>query len=173
MVELLATVALAPWAKPLRFRPLPGWSRGAGGTFASSYGPAGGTASAKESTAWIAYGVRYRDRRTADPPTATLSRFPRGGILVFSVIYQSRRSTMRRIALRLDRATRHPCCDGTYVPGGEYGLTGAGPDGAYSVIVRVYFASPPTRSMRRRAQLALDHLALPLPRRGSRRATPG
>jgi hypothetical protein len=164
MVELLAAVGLVPWAQPLRFGPLQGWSHGASGTFNSSYGPVGDVASPKESTAWIAKGVRYRDRRTADPPSATLSRFPRGGILVSAVIYQSAKGQERRIALRLDRARRYPCCDGTHVAGGEYGLTGTGPGGAYSVIVRVYFASPPTRSMREQAQRALDCLELPLPR---------
>jgi len=65
--------------------------------------------------------------------------------------------------LRLDRARRYPCCDGTYVAGGEYALAGAGP-AAYSVIVRVYFGSPPTRSLRAQAQRALERLELPLPR---------
>ena len=164
MVELVAAVAVAPWAHPLRFRPLPGWQRGAGGTFNSSYGPGGDVASPKESTAWIAKGVRYRDARTADPPDATLSRLPRGAIVVFAVVYQSARNPERRIDLRLDRARRYPCCDGTYVPGGEYALVGGGPGAAYSVIVRVYFGSSPTRSMREQAQRALDRLELPLPR---------
>jgi hypothetical protein len=161
MIELLAAIGLTPWAQPLGFRPLQGWNHGASGTFNSSYGPAEHIASPRESTAWTAKGVRYRDRLTADPPTATLSRFPRGGILVSAVIYQSSQGAGERIALRLDRAKRYPCCDGTYVAGGEYGLTGAGPGAAYSVIVRVYFGSPPTRSMREQAQRALDHLELP------------
>jgi hypothetical protein len=164
VVALLAAVALAPWAQPLRFHALPGWSTGASGTFASSYGPAGDLASPRESTAWMARGVRYRDRRTADPPTATLSRLRRGGILVFAVIYQAARTPDLRISLRLAGARRYPCCDGTYVAGGEYGLTGAGPGAAYSVVVRVYFASPPTRPMRAQAQRALDRLELPKPR---------
>jgi len=161
MVALLAAIALAPWTHPAHFRPLQGWTNGASGTFGSSYGPAGHISSPKESVAWMAEGVRYRDPRTADPPTATLSRFPRGGILVFAVIYQSAQRRERPIALQLGRATRYPCCDGTHVAGGEYGLTGAGPGGAYSVIVRVYFASPPTREMRAQAQRALDRLVLP------------
>lgn len=164
MVELLAAAALAPWAQPLRFSPLQGWTQGAGGTFNSSYGPAGDVRSPKESTAWMAKGVRYRDRPSADPPSATLSRFPHGAILVFAVVYQSAQRAEGRIVLRLDRAKRYPCCDGTHVAGGEYGLMGAGPGAAYSVIVRVYFASAPTRSMRRQAQRVLDHLELPLPR---------
>jgi hypothetical protein len=164
MVELVAAVALAPWAQPLRFRPLRGWRRGASGTLDSSYGPVPNVGLPKESTAWTATGVRYRDRPTADPPAATLSRLPRHGIVVYAVIYQSARHPQKRIALRLDRARRYPCCDGTYVAGGEYGLAGAGPGAAYSVIVRVYFGSPPTRSMRAQAQRALEHLDLPPPR---------
>lgn len=163
-MELLAAVALAPWAQPVRFRPLPGWQRGANGTFNSSYGPAGDIAAPKESTAWMANGVRYRDRRRADPPDATLSRLPPRGIVVFAVVYQTAQNTQRRIVLRLDKARRYPCCDGTYVAGGEFALTGAGPGLAYSVIVRVYFGSIPTRSMRAQAQRALDHLELPSPR---------
>src|SRR5215472_11657576 len=100
MVALVAAIALAPWTHPARFRPLTGWTNGASGTFSSSYGPAGDTPSPKESVAWMAEGVRYRDVRTADPPTATLSRFPRGGILVFAVIYQSTQRGERPIALR-------------------------------------------------------------------------
>ena len=161
MVELVAAIAVAPWAQPVQFRPLPGCQRGTNGTFNSSYGPVKGIAAPKESTAWMANGVRFRDRRRADPPDATLSRLPRRGIVVFAVIYQATRPTQGRIVLRLDRARRYPCCDGTHVAGGEYGLAGGGPGLAYSVIVRVYFGSPPTRAMRARAQLALDHLALP------------
>jgi len=112
----------------------------------------------------MAKGVRYRDGPTADPPDATLSELPRGGIVVFAVVYQSAQNSAKRIVLRLADARRYPCCDGTYVAGGEYGLAGAGPAAAYSVIVRVYFGSPPTRSMRAQAQRALDHLELPLPR---------
>ena len=164
MVELVAAMAIAPWAQPLRFRPLSGWHAGASGTFDSSYGPAPGIASPKESTAWMTRGVRYRDRPKADPPQATMSRLPPRAILVFAVIYQSARKTGRQIALRLDRATRYPCCDGTYVAGGEYALAGLGPAAAYSVNVRVYFGSPPTRAMRAQAQRALDHLRLPRPR---------
>ena len=177
MVELVATAALAPWAQPLRFRPLSGWQRGASGTLNSSYGPVPGIDSPKESTAWTARGVRYRDRPTADPPVATLARLPRQGVVVFAVIYQSAQRARRiafigrkrpfgprRIALRLDRAKRYPCCDGTYVAGGEYALAGAGPAAAYSVIVRVYFGSPPTRALRAQAQRALERLELPLPR---------
>jgi hypothetical protein len=45
-----------------------------------------------------------------------------------------------------------------------YALRGVGPAAGYSVIVRVYFGSPPTRAMRADAQSAIDHLELPRPR---------
>ena len=163
MVELIVAVALAPWAQPLRFRPLRGWQAGTNGTFSSSYGPVPDVASPKESTAWMVRGVRYRDARTADPPEATLSQLPRRGIVVFATIYEAAQSAKRRIDLRFEEAKRYPCCDGTYVAGGEYALTGAGP-GAYSVIVRVYFGSSPTPSLRTQAQRAIERLELPLPR---------
>ena len=163
MVELVAAMALAPWAQPLRFRPLAGWHAGASGTFESSYGPAPDVASPKESTAWMTSGVRYRDRRTADPPNATLSHLPPRAVVVFAVVYESGRHAGKRIELRIDRATRHRCCDGTYVAGGEYALTGLGPEAAYSVLVHIYFGSSPTRSMRAQAQRALDRLELPRP----------
>jgi len=164
MVEIVAALAIAPWSHPVHFQPLAGWRAGANGTFSSSYGPVPGNPSPRQSTAWMAKGVRYRDRRTADPPGATLARLPRRAILVFATIYESGPSTAKRIELRLERARRYPCCDGTYVAGGEYELDGAGPATADSVIVRVYFGSAPTRSMRKQAQLALNRLQLPAPR---------
>jgi hypothetical protein len=163
MLEIVAALAIAPWSQPVRFLPLEGWHTGANGTFDSAYGPVPHVSAPKESTAWMARGVRYRDRRTADPPDATLSRLPRGAILVFATIYESGLTAGRRVQLRLDRARRFPCCDGTYVPGGEYALSGVGPGAAYSVIVRVYYGSRPTRAMRGQAQRALDHLVLPRP----------
>jgi hypothetical protein len=162
LIELVVALGLAPWAHPVRFRPLRGWQNGGSGTLTSSYGPVPDVTSPKESTAWMAKGVSYRDRPTADPPDATLSQLPRQGIVVFATVYQSAGNTERPIDRRLDRARRYPCCDGTYVAGGEYELAGAGPGAAYSVIVRVYFGSPPTRSMRAQAQRALDRLELPL-----------
>jgi len=164
MLELVAAAALAPWAQPVRFRPLPGWQTGRSATITSTYGPVPGVASPKESIAWMAKGVRFSDRAAADPPTRTLARLSPRGILVSVVIYESGRKAQRPIELRLRRARRFPCCDGTYVAGGEYGLSGGGPRNAYSVIVRIYFGSPPTRSMRGQAQRALDRLELPPPR---------
>lgn len=164
MLELVAAAALAPWAQPVRFRPLAGWQTGHSATVTSTYGPVPGVASPKESIAWMATGVRFGDRPTADPPARTLAHLPPRGILVSVVIYESGRKTERPIELRFVRARRFPCCDGTYVAGGEYGLSGRGPRNAYSVIVRVYFGSKPTRSMRTQAQRALDRVELPQPR---------
>jgi hypothetical protein len=161
MVELIAAVALAPWAEPLRFRPSVGWETGSSGTVHSSYGPVPHIGAPKASIAWTVRGVHYRDRSTADPPNRTLSRIPRDGVIVFAVIYQSGRDGGKEIGLRLSRARHYACCDGTYVAGGEYELDGLGPSSAYSVIVRVYFGSPPTRLMRAEAQNALDRLELP------------
>ena len=164
MLELVVAAALAPWAQPVRFRPLAGWQTGTSGMLRSSYGPVPGVTSPKESIAWMARGVSFRDPPTADPPTETLSHLSRRGIVVSAVVFQSGRKTQKPIELRLVHARRFPCCDGTYVAGGEYGLSGAGPRSAYSVIVRVYFGSRPTRSMRAQAQRALDCLELPPPR---------
>jgi hypothetical protein len=164
MIELVAALAIAPWSQPARFRPLPGWRNGASGTLASSYGPVPGVSSPEETTAWIAKGVRYRDPATADPPNATLSHLPRHGVVVFVTAFESAGNKGKPVSLQFDRARRYPCCDGTAVPGGEYELSGAGPGAAYSVIVRVYFGSAPTASMRAEAQQALDRLELPAPR---------
>lgn len=163
MVELVAALAMAPWAQPVRFRPLAGWRTGASGTIGSSYGPAPGVRSPKEATAWMTRRVRYRDGRKADPPDATMAHLPPRAILVFAVVYESGRRTGRALELRIDHAVRYACCDGTYVAGGEYVLAGTGPRAAYSVIVRIYFGSPPTRALRAEAQRALDRLVLPRP----------
>jgi hypothetical protein len=70
------------------------------------------------------------------------------------------------IHLALGRATPLACCDGqTHVVGGEYDLSGLGPGAAYSVIVRIYFGSLPTRALRAEAQRALNRLKLPPPRK--------
>lgn len=164
MVELFAAAALAPWAQPLRFRPLPGWRAGASGTVHSVYRPDRQVPAPKQSTAWIARNVRYGDRASADPPNATLAHLPPDGIVVWAVIYETARRGRRAIELQLGRARRYDCCEGAYVAGGEYELTGTGPRRAYTVIVRIYFGSPPTRALRAEAQHALDHLKLPSPR---------
>jgi hypothetical protein len=117
-----------------------------------------------ESTAWAAFGVRYRDDATADPPNRTLQHLPRQAVIVWAVIYSPPATGDRPIRLLL-RAARHlPCCEAARIAGGEYELTGTGPGHAYSVIVRIYFGAPPTQVMRAQAQRALNRLQLPSPR---------
>ena len=168
MIPFLLALALAPWAHPLAFRPLPGWQTGASGDTHSFYGTPGARAGLPlESTAWIAKNVRYRDRATADPPTRTLAQLPAAGIVVWAVIYSPVESDPPPQPIRLDlsKARHLECCDGPVrVGGGDDELTGYGPHRAYSVIVRVYFGSRATRGLRAQAQRALNRLRLPGPR---------
>ena len=162
MIELLAALALAPWAHPLAFRPLPGWHTGASGTVNSLYDNASARVRMpKESAAWTATNVRYRDRATDDPPNRTLAHLPRDAVIVWAVIFQTERLGQKPIRLDLRHARYFVCCEGEYVAGGSYDLTGSGPGAAYSVIVRVYFGSRPTPASRAHAQRALDRLELP------------
>ena len=162
MLGLLAAVALIPWTHPLAFRPAPGWQTGTSGTVGSQYDDSKLRAP-KQSSAWMAMNVRYRDSATADPPNTTLKYLPRNGVIVWAVIYQAG-SRQKSIQLDLRRARHLPCCEGERVAGGVSELTGAGPRNAYSVIVRVYFGSRPTRILRAQAQRALNLLQLPAPR---------
>ncbi len=163
MTQVLAALALAPWAHPLAFQPLSGWRTGASGNVNSRHVvPSKRVPAPKESAAWIARNVRYSDRATADPPNTTLMHLPRNGVIVWAVIVQSR-FAQGPIRLDLAKAKRFDCCEGAYVAGGEYELSGLGPRDAYSVIVRIYFGSRPTAALRGDAQRALDHLELPSP----------
>ncbi len=164
MIPFLLALALAPWAHPLSFRPAPGWQTGASGNTRSAYDGAGVHAVVPlESTAWIARGVPYRDAATADPPNRTLAQLRPGAVIVWAVIYAPA-SSGRRIQLDLRRARRLACCDGPVrVTGGMYELAGFGPRRAYSVIVRIYFGSRPTRALLASARAALDRLCLPSP----------
>jgi hypothetical protein len=159
VLEVLAAVALAPWAHPLAFRPLSGWHRGASGTVVFHYAHPRPHEPA-ESTAWVARDVRYRSPAIADPPNKTLAYLPRNGLIVWAVIFPGHPRGQKRIRLDLRRARHLPCCDGQWVAGGVSELDGAGPDHAYSVIVRVYFGSF-NRALRRQAQHALSRLKLP------------
>jgi hypothetical protein len=157
----IASLLAAPWSHPLAFKPLPGWHTGASGNVRSAYG---GHGTPRASSAWIATNVRYRDRATADPPNATLRTLPRRGIIVWAVIYQDSTRLQPRIRLDFAKAKQFACCEGANVAGGEYELAGSGPESAYSVIVRIYFGSPPNRTRRSQAQRVLDRLRLPAPR---------
>jgi hypothetical protein len=157
MVAILLALALAPWAHPLSFRALPGWSTGASGNTHSLY-----TNGPFESAAWTARNVRYLDVATADPPNKTLARLPSNGIVVWAVIYVPVANGQRPITLDLRRARHLKCCDGPVrVAGGDYELTGYGPGRAYSIIIRVYFGSRPARARIAEAQHALNQLRLP------------
>lgn len=161
MLALLVAVSMAPWAHPLSFRPIPGWRFGSSGSTSSVYvGHKKWIAEPLESTAWIAHGVRYRDPPTADPPNQTLATLPRGAVIVWAVIYSPVEQSEKPINLDLRAARRYACCEEAGIPA-EYDLAGAGPQRAYSVIVRVYFGSPPNPRLRAQAQLALRHLRLP------------
>ena len=164
MLALLLTLAIAPWAHPLAFEAIPGWQTGASGNTHSAYvGQRTRAVVPLESTAWIAKNVRYRDGATADPPNATLAHLRANGLIVWAVIYNPANS---ETPLRLDlRRARHlKCCEAVYIAGGNYELTGYGPARAYSVIVRVYVGSQPTKTALAQAQRALNHLRLPSPR---------
>jgi len=154
MVALLAAAAVAPWSHPLAFRPVAGWRAGASGTVASRYG------AGRESAAWLARGVRYRDPATADPPNRTLATLPRRAIVVWAVAFEGTARERRPIVLDLRRARRLPCCESTRVAGGMEELHGLGRRRAYTVYVRVYFGSRPTAATRAAAQRALGRLDL-------------
>jgi hypothetical protein len=157
MVVLLAAVALAPWAHPLAFGPLAGWQTGGSGNLATRYSA---SHTGTQSSAWIATNVRYVDGAAADPPNHTLAHLPAKGVIVWAVIYTPA-APSAPLRLDLGRARHLPCCEATPIAGGLYELTGTGPAGAYSAIVRVYFGSRPTAALRAEAQRALDRLALP------------
>ena len=161
MAVLLAALTLAPWAHPLAFAPLAGWQTGASGNATTRYAASGhGT----QSTAWIAANVRYRDGAAVDPPNRTLARLPAKGVVVWAVIYAPASAPGTPLRLDLGRARHLACCEATPVAGGMYDLSGTGPGGAYSAIVRVYFGSRPTAALRAAAQRALHRLVLPAPR---------
>lgn len=164
MVALLAALSIAPWTHPLTFRPLPGWRTGASGNTRSAYvGMNRRNHPSQESAAWIARGVRYRDKATADPPNTTLMHLPRGAVIVWSAIFDSGWKDEGRVRLNIATAKRFACCEAVRIAG-EYEMSGYGPGNRYSVIVRVYFGSKPTAALRADAQRALDRLQLPASR---------
>jgi hypothetical protein len=154
--------AAVPWLVPLAFasRP-PGWHTGRSGTVSVHSGIHAPT---PMSTAWAA-NVRYRDTATADPPNRTLTRMPRRGIVIWASIAPPDywRPTGRRVSTRrtLAHAYRFACCEAAWIAGGEWEIYLFGPRRAYSVIVRVYWGSPPTRTMRAGAEGMLRRLHLP------------
>lgn len=166
MAVFLAALALAPWLHALAFHPLPGWQTGMSGNRHSLYvgPPTKRVAAPLESSAWIARNVRYRDGATTDPPNNTLKHLPRNGVIVWAVIYNPTQKGEKPIRLNLGAAKHFACCEAVGLVAGDYELSGYGPGRAYSVIVRIYFGSRPTRTLRVEAQRALNQLELPPPR---------
>lgn len=163
IAALIAAVAI-PWAAPVTIaEPAVGWDVGRSGTVTTMV-------AAKRvpySTAWTA-NFRYRDKATADPPNATLSRIPSNGVVVWASIQspllwppEGRRTSER---LSLADVYRFRCCDGSDVLVRQWELYGWGPRHSYSVLVRIYFGSAPTKIMKAQAQRALDRLRLPAAR---------
>ena len=166
MAVFLAALALAPWLHPLAFRPLPGWQTGMSGNRHSLYvgPPAKRVAAPLESSAWIARNVRYRDAAAADPPNKTHKSLPPNGVIVWAEIINLAQHGAKPIRLSLSRAKHFACCEGAGLIAGSYDLTGSGPGSTYSVLVRIYFGSRPTGTLRAEAQRALDQLELRPPR---------
>jgi len=165
LVGFLVALTLAPWLQPAAFRPLSGWQTGASGTTRSLYaGPDKRITAPLESAAWIVRDVRYRDDATADPPNMTLLHLPSNAVIVWVAIFSPLRKDQPFIQLTLSRAKRFDCCEAAPVAGGVYELSGAGPERAYAVIVRIYFGSRPTPALRAEARRALARLRLPTAR---------
>jgi hypothetical protein len=165
---VIAAVAIAlaiPWLSPLSFGlHVQGWHTGQSGTTYLTVGHA--HKRLPMSTAWAA-NVPYRDPATSDPPNQTLQHLPTGGVVIWAMIQPSMAGTLppdhRRISAHyaLADAYHFPCCDGVGVRGGSWELYGFGPKHTYSVIVRIYWGSPPTKTMKAEAQRALDTMRLP------------
>jgi hypothetical protein len=163
MLVRIATVVAIPWLTPLSFGlHAPGWYVGKSGTRHQRFLPH------TFSAAW-AGNVRCSDCATSDPPNATLRHLPRRGIIVRASIQppdptgwppKGRRLTK---SYALKDAYHFACCEAARNIGGEWELYGFGPKHAYSVIVRVYWGSKPTRAMRAAAQRAIGTMRLPAP----------
>jgi hypothetical protein len=164
LVAFVAAVAV-PWLTPLRFASHPtGWKAGASGTYSLTIGPA--HQKYPVSVAWTS-NVPCRDCDHSNPPSATLHRLGSGGVVVWASI-QIADPTGWPPAGRplsphysLTDASHFLCCDGEPVAGGAWELYGFGPRKAYGVLVRVYWGSTPTASMKADAQRALNALELP------------
>jgi hypothetical protein len=165
---MLAAVAIAlavPWLTPVSFGwRVPGWHVGQSGTHYELVGHA--HTRTPFSTAWVT-NVRCRDCGTSNPPNATLQQFPRRGIIVWASIQPPDPTgwppTRRRLSRNysLTDAYHFPCCEATLIGGGAWELYGFGQKRTYSVLIRVYWGSPPTRAMKAVAQRAIRTLRLP------------
>ena len=159
------SASAVPWRVPLAFRlHVPGWYTGQSGTVYSTVGHA--HTRFPMSTAWAA-NVRYRDPATSDPPNNTLRRLAPTGVVVWAIIQPSMPGQPdRRVSAHYNLADAYhfPCCDGEGVRGGSWELYGFSPKHAYSVLIRIYWGSPPTTAMKAEATRAIHALRLPAPR---------
>ena len=158
-----AFVAIAiPWLTPVAFAsPAPGWHVGQTGTITETVGDARKPVSA----AWAAT-VRCPDCGTSAPPNKTLKVLPRHGVIVTANIRPTGQEMWppdgRRVASNysVTSAYRFACCEAES-SGGISEMYGFGPQRAYTVLVRVYWGSPPDKTMRLAAQRAIRTLHLP------------
>ena len=163
MVAAIAAALTIPWLAPLSFGlHAPGWHVGRSGTVFTTVGRP--HVRVPMSTAWAA-NVRYRDRATSDPPNRTLQHLRPAGVVVWATIQPKAAGwpNHRRFSprLSLSDAYHFACCEAVSIGGGEWELYGFGPKRAYTVLVRVYWGSPPTRTMKAQATRALRALRLP------------
>jgi hypothetical protein len=160
-----AIVALAiPWLTPVWFAsPGPAWHTGHTGTLSEKVGNA--HTPTPVATAWAAT-VRCSDCGKSDPPNKTLKRLPSHGVIVTASIRAPGQQLWPPVGRRLTAnyavsgAYRFPCCEAVGI-GGISEMYGYGPGRAYAVLVRVYWGSPPDKSMRLAAQRAIRALHLP------------
>ncbi len=141
----------------LTVRPVGGWRTGSSGTHS------GYVHGVVESSVWTARDVRYRDPARADPPAKTLAHLRKTTVIVWAVIANTGKGG-KSIQLDFSKAKHFACCDAGLVAAGEYELAGSARHHSYAVLVRVYFGSRPTLTMRAEAQQALNRLELPPPR---------
>lgn len=165
MLAAVVAALVVPWLTPLTFTSHPsGWHSGSSGTYELTVGP--NHATVPVSVAWSA-NVACPDCDHFNPPNSTLRHLGPGGIVIWASIQRGDPSGSlpagRHLSphLSLGQAFRLPCCDAVAVRGGAYELDAVGPRKAYMLLVRVYWGSPPSKSMKAEAQHALHSLELP------------
>ena len=169
MLAAVVAAIVVPWLTPLTFSSHPsGWYTGASGTYFLTVGSS--HQRYPVSVAWTA-NVICPDCNHFNPPNGTLRHLGPNDVVVWASIQEADPTGWppagRRLSPRLSlgHAFRLPCCDGTSVAGGAYELYAFGPRKAYTVLVRVYWGSPPMASIRTAAQHAISALVLPAARR--------
>ena len=91
---------------------------------------------------------KARDHRLGEHPTAGSNRVAAGGA-----------ATHRNLSLA--DAYHLPCCEAADISGGVWELYGFGPQRGYSVLIRAYWGSRPTKAMQVAAERAIRTLRLP------------